>query len=644
MERWIAMNNSIKISLEKSQDNCPRLLIIFTSSASVAFYVGLYGYLQEQGFDVSVISSPGCELNLATQEGVSTVAVPMRREISPLHDLLSLWRLWRAIRKIRPDITNVGTPKAGLVGGLAALMAGVPHRIYTLHGLRLETAVGWKRRLLTNAERLACYCAHRVQCVSPSLRKRAIELGLVEPEKALVVGPGTSAGIDTARFQATRETRNNALVLRRKFGMREDAPVIGFVGRFTRDKGIAELYWAFVRLRERHSSLRLLLVGDFEAGDPIPEQIRHAIEGDPAVIRTGFIPDVSPYYPLMDVCVLPTYREGFPGVPLEAQAAGVPVVTTQATGAIESVLDKQTGLIVPVSDVDALSAAIDSLLSDPALRKRMGEAGCAWVNSVFRREIVWAARLEFYKRLLSSAGARSTKLKSRPRNVSSAMGVVKGSQMPLQSGWRLWIKMLVDRSAALCGLVVLSPLFIIASLLVWLSMGRPLLFRQQRPGRFGRPFMLFKFRTMSERRDASGNLLADADRLTRTGRLLRATSLDELPQLWNVLRGEMSLVGPRPLLMHYLARYLPEQMRRHDVMPGITGWAQVNGRNAIGWEEKLSMDTWYVDHWSLWMDMKILAMTVLRVVGREGISNRDYATMPEFMGLTAATDGRSERR
>jgi lipopolysaccharide/colanic/teichoic acid biosynthesis glycosyltransferase/glycosyltransferase involved in cell wall biosynthesis len=622
----------------------PRLLIIFTSSVSVAFYFGLYGYLREGGFDVSVISSQGSALNLATQEGVSAIAVAMRREISLGHDLVSLWRLWRAIRKIRPDITNVGTPKAGLVGGLAALMAGVPHRIYTLHGLRLETTVGWKRRLLTNAERLACYCAHRVHCVSPSLRKRAIELGLVGPDKAVVVGPGTCAGVDTARFHATRDARHNALVLRRKFGIGEDAPVIGFVGRFTRDKGVAELYRAFARLRERHSNLRLLLVGDFEAGDPVREDIRQAIESDHTVIRTGFISDVSPFYHLMDVCVLPTYREGFGVVPLEAQAAGIPVVTTQATGAVESVLDKQTGFIVPVSDVDALSAAIDSLLSDSALRKRMGQAGCAWVNSVFRREIVWAAHLEFYKRLRLSAGAPSPKLKSWPRNVFSGMGIAKGPQMPpLQSGWRLWIKKLFDRSAALCGMVVLSPLFIIASLLVWLSMGGPLVFRQQRPGRFGRPFMLFKFRTMSERRDTSGNLLDDAVRLTRVGRLLRATSLDELPQLWNVFRGDMSLVGPRPLLMNYLARYLPEQARRHDVMPGITGWAQINGRNSIGWEEKLSMDTWYVDHWSLWLDLKILTMTVLRVVRREGISNQDYATMPEFMGLSAITDGRSER-
>jgi lipopolysaccharide/colanic/teichoic acid biosynthesis glycosyltransferase len=163
-------------------------------------------------------------------------------------------------------------------------------------------------------------------------------------------------------------------------------------------------------------------------------------------------------------------------------------------------------------------------------------------------------------------------------------------------------------------------------------MGRPIFFRQQRPGRFVKPFWLLKFRTMSDRRGAGGKLLPDADRLTRIGRMLRATSLDELPQLWNVLRGDISLVGPRPLLMQYLPRYSPEQARRHDVMPGLTGWAQINGRNALTWQEKFALDTWYVDNWSLMLDFSILAKTLLRVLRRDGISSQGHATMPEFMG------------
>jgi len=171
---------------------------------------------------------------------------------------------------------------------------------------------------------------------------------------------------------------------------------------------------------------------------------------------------------------------------------------------------------------------------------------------------------------------------------------------------------------------------IVVSILVWLSMGRPILFRQRRPGRFAKPFLLLKFRTMSERRDANGDLLPDADRLTRVGRLLRATSLDELPQLWNVLRGDISLVGPRPLLMEYLSRYSPEQARRHDVMPGITGWAQINGRNALAWQEKFAHDTWYVDNWSLNLDLRILLLTFKYSLRRKGIFSSGHVTMPQF--------------
>jgi lipopolysaccharide/colanic/teichoic acid biosynthesis glycosyltransferase len=203
-----------------------------------------------------------------------------------------------------------------------------------------------------------------------------------------------------------------------------------------------------------------------------------------------------------------------------------------------------------------------------------------------------------------------------------------------QSGWRLFAKAAFDRSVALCGLIALSPLLVGIGALVWLLMGRPIMFRQQRPGRFAKPFMLLKFRTMSDGRDSNGKPLPDAKRLTRIGRLLRATSLDELPQMWNVLRGDISLVGPRPLLMEYLPRYSPEQARRHDVMPGITGWAQINGRNALTWEEKFALDTWYVDNWKFGLDLQILLLTIKSVLQREGISSKGHATMPKFKSET----------
>lgn len=194
------------------------------------------------------------------------------------------------------------------------------------------------------------------------------------------------------------------------------------------------------------------------------------------------------------------------------------------------------------------------------------------------------------------------------------------------------LKRILDIVVSLAALIVLSPVLLVTALLVARNLGQPVLFRQVRPGLHGRPFTMFKFRTMRDATDASGRSLPDAERLTDFGRRLRSTSLDELPELINVLRGEMSLVGPRPLIMDYLERYTPEQARRHEVRPGITGWAQVNGRNTVDWEERFAMDVWYVDNQSLWLDLKIIWLTVRTVLARDGVSAQGHVTMPEFTG------------
>ncbi len=205
-------------------------------------------------------------------------------------------------------------------------------------------------------------------------------------------------------------------------------------------------------------------------------------------------------------------------------------------------------------------------------------------------------------------------------------------------------KRIFDLAVTLATAPLWVPLAGLVALLVAWRLGRPVLFRQERPGLHGRPFTLVKFRTMRDARDASGALLPDAERLTRFGRFLRATSLDELPELWNVLKGEMSLVGPRPLLVDYLTRYSPEQARRHEVPPGITGWAQIHGRNALGWPERFALDVWYVDNRSLRLDLAILARTFLQIVRREGISAEGHATMPPFEGNGETGPGHERER
>ena len=195
-----------------------------------------------------------------------------------------------------------------------------------------------------------------------------------------------------------------------------------------------------------------------------------------------------------------------------------------------------------------------------------------------------------------------------------------------------FVKRLFDLIIASLAALILSPIMLLVSVSVAVDLGFPILFRQKRPGYHGEIFTIYKFRTMKDNKDSQGNLLPDANRLSKLGRFLRSTSLDELPELFNIIKGDMSLVGPRPLLIEYLPLYNQEQARRHDVIPGITGWAQVHGRNALNWEQKFELDVWYVDHWSFWLDIKILALTIVKVLKREGISQPGKATSEPFKG------------
>lgn len=194
------------------------------------------------------------------------------------------------------------------------------------------------------------------------------------------------------------------------------------------------------------------------------------------------------------------------------------------------------------------------------------------------------------------------------------------------------IKSLVDKLLSAIALMILSPFILLLAIAIYFRMGSPVIFSQPRGGKNNSTFTFYKFRTMTDERDSEGNLLPDMKRLTPLGEFLRQTSLDELPQLWNILIGDMSFVGPRPFIAVYLERYTTEQARRHSVTPGITGWAQINGRNSITWEEKFQLDLWYIDHWSIWLDLKILAQTVSKIVSKEGVDEDQNTTMTEFMG------------
>jgi glycosyltransferase involved in cell wall biosynthesis len=397
------------------------LMQVGTSHLSVGLMRGQLRFLREAGFQVSVVSSPGQRLSAAAkEEGVHAFGVPMARQISAFADLVSLWRLWRLMRCLRPAITNVGTPKAGLLGGLASCAGRVPCRVYTLRGLRCETAKGWERSCLILAERIACRCAHRVICVSDSLRKKALALGIADQDKLVVLASGSSNGVDTDRFAPSPERLGQAASLRQDLKIPQSAPVVGFVGRFTRDKGLGDLIDAYLSLRHRHPDLHLLLVGDFEEGDAVPSKVRKAIQDGLQIVRPGNVLDPAPYYHVMDVLALPTYREGFPNTVLEAHAAAKPVVTTRATGAVDSVQDGITGFVVPVGDVESLTSALSQLIEHPEMARQIGRRGYERVQREFRQDFIWKALEREFISLLKKKG-----LPAPPARESSPVRTLK---------------------------------------------------------------------------------------------------------------------------------------------------------------------------------------------------------------------------
>jgi len=385
----------------------PRLLLAVTHGMTANLLMrGQLADLAGAGFRVGVVASPGPDLDeIACREEVEVFPLAMRRQPAPVADLVALLRMAGVLRRFRPHLLSAGTPKAGLLASVAGRLAGVPRRLYTVRGLRLETASGAGRRLLAAGERTAAACAHRVLCVSDSLRRRYVELGLAPAAKTSVVGDGSSNGVDVERFHPAADGDPERAALRRELGLAVGTPVIGFVGRFTRDKGLGELATAFFDHVGRHfPDARLLLVGDFEEGDPVSEAVRDRLQRDPRVVLAGFVADTAPYYRLMDVLAFPSHREGFPNAPLEAAASALPVAAFAATGSVDAVDDGGTGRLVPVGDSAALAGALNDYLADPALARRHGAAGRRRAVERFSQRRVWDAWRTLYLHELSTAG------------------------------------------------------------------------------------------------------------------------------------------------------------------------------------------------------------------------------------------------
>jgi glycosyltransferase involved in cell wall biosynthesis len=375
-----------------------RMVVGITSAQTCLVLTGRLRSLRLAGFDVTLVSSPGELLTrTARVEGVRARPLAMRRGMAPLADLWSFVLLFWLLLRERPGITDFSTPKAGLLGNLAAWMLRVPHRVYTLRGLKLESSSGWKRWVLLQSEKLAAACAHVVLCNSDSLRTEATVLGIASARKLRVLGDGSSNGVDTERFAPGESS------VRGELQIPEGAPVLGFVGRLTRDKGVPELLEAFEEILLLEPDCWLLLVGWFDAAeDALDMQWQAHISGHPRIRHTGFVADTAAYYRAMDVMVFPTLREGFPNAVLEAAASGVPVITTDATGARDAVVPEVTGLLIPPGNVGAIIEATWGLLQNPAKRVRMGVAGRKWAVERYSKERVLGLAVEFYLGLVGS--------------------------------------------------------------------------------------------------------------------------------------------------------------------------------------------------------------------------------------------------
>jgi glycosyltransferase involved in cell wall biosynthesis len=365
------------------------------------FFQSQIRHLANSNFDVQTISAPGRELEeCRANTGVPMHIIPMDRQMSPVADLISLARIWRLLRRLRPNIVHTHTPKAGLLGMVAATLAGVKARIYTVNGLVLMTRKGWRRQLLKFMERVACASATDVLCVSHSVRQVVLDLGVCPARKIRTLGYGGSHGVDLTKFNPEVRGANDRIIIRQRYGIPEDALLLAYIGRIVRDKGIEELALAWRALREEFPDLRLLMCGAFEAKDPVSPETVSFLRGDGRVHFTGgFVSDMPAFYAAIDVGVLPSHREGLPNVVLECAAMQVPIVATRIPGCVDSVQDGVTGLLVAPRDWIALTQGLRQLLSDPELRNRLGEAGRQFAAIHFSEKCVSERLAAEYRRL-----------------------------------------------------------------------------------------------------------------------------------------------------------------------------------------------------------------------------------------------------
>ncbi|MGW9126191.1 sugar transferase [Paenibacillus chitinolyticus] len=588
---------------------------ICTSAISHKILADKMSVLQQAGHEVHLISSPeGYDEQAMKNSGLKLKFVQMNRKIRPVEDVRSILRMRRLIKREGYDIVHTHTAKAGIIGRAAAWLARTPVIMHTSHGLPFYE--GQSKTAYTVYRTLEKIGTYFCDALASQNREDITKLQSLNAGK-IVYYEGNGVDLDKLDKAAGTISREELESLKATYGVPENKTVLLMGARMEPVKDHHFLLDALALLKSQGiTDFVCLLAGK----GPLEKQILERIAElglQKEVLLIGHRSDLYAFLKMADIVVLTSEKEGIPRFLMEAMAFSKPVVASDVLGTRELVRHEDTGLLVPYKNTGALAKAFRTLIENKAYGTMLGQGGRRRIEREFTEQIV-VKRLEtMYKEL--RAGTRQKGRIGR------------------------WLGHTVLRTAdlaiALPLVLLLLPVYAVVGLLVRMKLGSPVLFKQKRPGRFGRPFHVYKYRTMTDKRDSSGNLLPDEVRLTAFGKLLRKLSLDEIPQLLNVIKGDMSLVGPRPLLMEYMELYTDEQKRRHWVRPGITGWAQVNGRNAISWEDKFKLDVWYVDNRSFRLYVKILLLTAVKVVRREGVSQEGQATTTKYTGSAASGIG-----
>ncbi|MGI2327518.1 sugar transferase [Planococcus sp. YIM B11945] len=556
----------------------------------------------EEGYEVHTACTDTGKFEELEAEGLQMAAIPIDRSIHPIKNVKTIIHLYKLIKKEQYDIVHVHTPVAALLGRIAAKLAGTKHIIYTAHGFYFHD--GMKKneyRLFFGIEKFAAKWWTDWLLLQS---REDYQLALDERFKLTDRTIHLSNGVDIwNKFHKDQIAPEDLETVKKELEIQEGDVVFSFIGRLVQEKGIFELVEAFKQAAEEHPNIKLIVIGgltkterDQESYGKLVEQMEH-----PGIKALGFREDIPLLMALSDAYILPSHREGLPRSIIEAMAMEKPIIATDIRGCREQVFPWQNGLLVEKENAVQLAESIKLLAKDEELRTNFSKKSRAIAEELFDEEKVLEKQLDLF-RMLTAKPAE----------------VVKKRRAPITN----FSMRAAELVFATLLLFLLSPIFLGIALLIKLDSAGPVFFKQERGGAGGRHFLIYKFRTMYHNHpkgDLDIKVLATDERITKIGYFLRKTSLDELPQLFNILKGEMTFVGPRPALTTQTDNYDDYQKRRLAVKPGVTGLAQINGRNALSWEEKIALDIDYVQKKCLKFDLYILLQTAYVVLKSEGV-------------------------